>query len=234
MSDASLPASQPARHFGRDASLTALVTFEALAIFVVGPLIGLHDAAAHVFALTFTLLVVAGIFAVSRSTWGGLAVIGTGLLILPLQLLSFYWSDHYLIIVYVLLFIVFFVLLSGLILLHVFRRSRINLHCILGAIAVYLHIGLIFALFNTLLARLIPGAFTMTDALTQEHTGLFAKMVYYSFTTLTSVGFGDITPDHPLTQSVANLEAMTGQLFPAILLARLVSMEIESSRKKGK
>ena len=48
------------------------------------------------------------------------------------------------------------------------------------------------------------------------------------------MGYGDITPVHPLARSLANSEALIGQLYPAILIARLVSMEFESSAKKRK
>ena len=51
-----------------------------------------------------------------------------------------------------------------------------------------------------------------------------------SFVTLTSIGYGDIVPLHPLARSLAILEAVIGQLFPATLLARLVSLELEGRR----
>jgi hypothetical protein len=53
---------------------------------------------------------------------------------------------------------------------------------------------------------------------------------YFSFVTLTTVGFGDVTPLHPLGRSLAMMEALTGQLFPAILIARLVAMSITSRK----
>jgi voltage-gated potassium channel Kch len=49
--------------------------------------------------------------------------------------------------------------------------------------------------------------------------------MYFSFVTLTTVGYGDITPAILASRSMANLEALVGQLYPAILIARLVSME---------
>jgi voltage-gated potassium channel Kch len=52
------------------------------------------------------------------------------------------------------------------------------------------------------------------------------ELTYYSFVTLTTVGYGDITPLIPAARSLAIAEALIGQLFPAILIARLVSMEI--------
>jgi voltage-gated potassium channel Kch len=54
--------------------------------------------------------------------------------------------------------------------------------------------------------------------------------MYFSLTTLTTVGYGVITPALASTRSLANIEALVGQLYPAILIARLVSMEFESSK----
>lgn len=213
----------------RDRSLSALVVFEALAIFVFGPLATVHEASRHIFVFNFCFIVLAGIFAIARYTRLAKAVVGLGILLIPLQPLSLYLGQLWLTSAYILLFVAFLLLLSGVILVHVFRRSRINLHCILGAIAVYLHLGLVFALLGTLLVLHVGDkAYAFADALETEHVRLLSRMIYFSFTTLTSVGFGDITPVFPLARSLANLEGLCGQLFPAILLARLVSMELES------
>jgi voltage-gated potassium channel Kch len=64
-------------------------------------------------------------------------------------------------------------------------------------------------------------------------TRLTHGLAYYSFVTLTTVGYGDITPVHPVARSLAIAEALVGQLYPAILIARLVAMEIESRRRPG-
>ncbi len=80
-----------------------------------------------------------------------------------------------------------------------------------------------------------PSAFTFATILVpNEFHKLQSKLFYFSFITLTSVGYGDIMPVNPASQTVAILEALIGQLFPAILLARLVSLEIENrqSRKR--
>jgi Ion channel len=55
-------------------------------------------------------------------------------------------------------------------------------------------------------------------------------MPYFSFTTLTSTGFGEILPVDPFARSMANLESVVGQLYLAILLARLATMHVESPR----
>lgn len=61
-----------------------------------------------------------------------------------------------------------------------------------------------------------------------EHTPGFIDVLYFTVVSLTTVGYGDITPVHPVARSLAVLEALTGQLYPAILLARLVSLEVQT------
>ena len=58
--------------------------------------------------------------------------------------------------------------------------------------------------------------------------------MYFSFVTLTTTGYGDIVPVHAGARSLANLEAFIGQLYPAVLLARLVSLELTSGSKTPK
>ena len=56
-------------------------------------------------------------------------------------------------------------------------------------------------------------------------------MTYLSFVTLTTIGYGDILPVHPIARSLCTLEAIIGQLYPATLLARLVTLELEDRRQ---
>ena len=57
------------------------------------------------------------------------------------------------------------------------------------------------------------------------------SMVYYSFSTLTSTGYGDLVPVHPLVRSLSNLESVIGQLYPATLLARIVTLQLHGREK---
>jgi Ion channel len=63
----------------------------------------------------------------------------------------------------------------------------------------------------------------MEDSLT-----LASNLIYFSVATLTTIGYGDIVPVHPFVRSLCNLVAIVGQLYPATLLARLVSLEVAS------
>ena len=116
--------------------------------------------------------------------------------------------------------------LQALLLRRVLRDGRINLHRIMGAIGSYLLIGLVFAQAYRLLAYYIPGAFTHNGALS-AYDNLSDSLHYFSFITLTSTGYGDITPVHPYARSLATLEALAGNLFLAVLIARLVAMEMD-------
>ena len=111
----------------------------------------------------------------------------------------------------------------------VFAPGRITYHRIMGAILLYLTIGLTFTALYAFAGLLDQGAFaglTVKDSPTLSST-----MIYYSFGTLTTAGSGSIAPIHPLARSLSNLEAMVGQLYSATLLARIVTLEIEGEGK---
>lgn len=110
----------------------------------------------------------------------------------------------------------------------VYRGGVVTTHRIIGAILLYLLIALIFASLYLFVGGIFPGAFAHLDIVDLPSVG--ADVIYFSLTTLTSVGYGDIFPLHPIARSVCNLEAICGQLYPAILIARLVSLHIEARK----
>ena len=101
----------------------------------------------------------------------------------------------------------------------VFSPGRITYHRIMGAIVIYLSIGMIFTNLDILLARSISNSFSN---LPTDNIGLREALTYFSFGALTTGNFGEIVPIHPIARSLANLESICGQLFPATLLARIV------------
>ncbi len=111
----------------------------------------------------------------------------------------------------------------------VFGPGRVTVHRIVGAIAIYLNVATLFALAYRVIATLGPGRFAFPhSAASPSHT--LADLVYFSFSTLTTTGYGDIVPVDPFARSLANVEAVIGQLFPATLLARLITLELEHRR----
>jgi len=117
-------------------------------------------------------------------------------------------------------------LLGTLLLARVMRDGRMNLNRIMGAIGSYLLIGIVFTQAYRLLAGFVPGAFAVGGT-PADFDLISQKLSYFSFITLTSTGYGDITPVHPYARSLATMEALAGNLFLTVLVARLVGQEID-------
>jgi hypothetical protein len=78
----------------------------------------------------------------------------------------------------------------------------------------------------------IPGAFNIQGhPIPGDTESIQSHLLYFSFITLTTLGYGDIVAVHPMARTLVILEEVTGQLFPAILIARLVSLQVQSQRK---
>ncbi len=108
----------------------------------------------------------------------------------------------------------------------VFGGGRMTSDRIAGAVAVYLLLGLLWALFYGIIAATIPGSFTGIERFSMAESGAQMDFIYFSFVTLTTLGYGDISPVAPIAKTLAWLEAVFGQLFLAVTIARLVSLEI--------
>jgi hypothetical protein len=123
------------------------------------------------------------------------------------------------------------VMLTVVILAKVFGKGPVTAHRVKGAIAVYLLFGMTWALLYGLLDQTLPNAFNLPllgEAFTPERQ---ETLTYFSFITLTTLGYGDITPVHEISRMFVVMEGLIGQLYPATLLARLVSLEIMHREK---
>jgi len=113
--------------------------------------------------------------------------------------------------------------LSWVVIRLVFAPGSIDRYRIVGAIVLYLNIAILFEVFYRLILELSPGAF---NGISNEYNALkwTGDLMYFSMTTLTTVGYGDIAPMHPIARSLSNIEALLGQLYPAIILARIMTL----------
>jgi hypothetical protein len=105
----------------------------------------------------------------------------------------------------------------------VFGPGRVTAHRVRGAIALYLAIAIIFAWLYRLIAGVVPGAFSGLKFVAGQH-GALSPFLYYSMTSLTTLGLGDITPISEFARSLTVLEALLGQIFPAVILARILTL----------
>jgi hypothetical protein len=115
--------------------------------------------------------------------------------------------------------------LAAALLRQVLGPGRVTIARIEGALALYLLIALVFAKLYTMIELELPGAFAMDDPPADPLT-LDRRLTYFSIITQTSTGYGDIAPRHALARSLAALQALGGQVFTAVLLARLVALEL--------
>src|SRR5438093_184387 len=70
-------------------------------------------------------------------------------------------------------------------------------------------------------------SFLLVSGVAAVAAALQPKLVYFSFVTLTTTGYGDFTPVNPVARALSNLESLVGQLYPVVLIARLVAMELQ-------
>jgi voltage-gated potassium channel Kch len=112
----------------------------------------------------------------------------------------------------------------------VYAPGRITFHRLQGAAVLYLNAAIIFSGAFCLIWELNPDAFAIPPAAAGD-LGELATMLYFSLTTLTTTGYGDIVPIDPFARSLANLEAVMGPFYLAITVARLVTLELEDRRR---
>jgi hypothetical protein len=213
-----------------DSLLTALTILLLVMMFVVAPLQALGIFAFQVCELLLAIFLVAGVFVMSGSRTAvaamlvALAMIVTGAVlrirspsILDLNLFAGAW-------------LIVGVTLAWAVARATFAPGRVTYHRVIGAVLLYLTVALIFAAMFTFLGTFDPKAFIGLPV--QDSPKLATQLIYFSLTTLTTTGYGDVAPLHPLARSLCNLEAVFGQLYPATLVARLVTLELAHQDKE--
>ena len=205
----------PRRFWESDRGLSAFLGILVVFLFVLPPLVGPKERGRGlVIDLGFTALLLAGVAALSTRP-----AVRAALFALVVGATAVRWGP----------FSVQATAVAGLVsaaamtlvvLAQAFRAGPVNVHRIQGAVAAYLLLGLVWALAYELVALGAAGAFSGAGLGGAGRPDL----IYFSFVTLTTVGYGDVTPVDPVARSLAVAEALTGQLYPAILLARLVSL----------
>ena len=145
----------------------------------------------------------------------------TILLLLAIPWLFCEWFFPSSVLVYMNFF--FFLYLIVLLVRMVIRSDEITSNTLYGAVCIYLLLGLMWATLYGFINEAFPGAIfsgMLPDA--YHHHKEINELIYFSYTTLTTLGYGDITSVTPVGRLIAVFEAMTGQLFLAFLVARLI------------
>lgn len=214
-----------------DKLLSVLTILLLVLLFVVAPVqaAGFSIAEVEVFGIVVGLIMVGSVLIISASP-ATTAVMLAGFLLNVVVIVARFFRplpyDLYLVAG------AWFIIVSTLgwvVARRVFSPGQVNFHRVVGAVLLYLLIALAFVSLYTLVGIRVPKAFS--GLAFEDNRKLASELIYFSFVTLTSTGYGDIFPVNPIARSLCNLETIIGQLYPATLLARLVTLEIESRRR---
>jgi hypothetical protein len=212
------------RKYG-DWLLTLLTALLVLMIFVFAPLQAKGFYAFQGFAIAGLLVVIGGVMIISASPIA-LALMCVAFVanvaVFVLRLFHPLWPYNLHLLAAAWLIIA--ITVGTIVARAVFRRGRVTYHRIVGAVLLYLLVAVGFASLFAFVGLSIPDAFK--GVAFEDNAALASELFYLSFVTLTTTGFGDIVPVHPLARSLCNIEAIVGQLYPATLLARLVTLEL--------
>ncbi len=209
-----------------ESGLTALLIFTLAYLFVVSAL-GDFSFGALVGRFMFSLIIVTGVIATFRQRWLRFLVI-----ILAVASLTAIWLEHIyhelsLTLLNIAFGLLFLILLLVILIVQVFRTGAVTPHRIRGAIVVYLLLGGMWSFFYFAIALTIPNSFNWpTGMATGNLQAVQQTLTYFSFITLSTTGYGDVTPAIPLTRTLAMFEALAGQLYLVITLTRLVSLAV--------
>ncbi len=182
--------------------------------------------------LVYSLLLLAGVLALTRrKTVQAIFAVVVALIILVRWVRLIFgvtWLGGWDILLSLISSVTFVVVVLG----HVYKEGPITSYRIQGAIVAYILIAMAFSMAYFLVEFLFPGSFRFPPGVMIIDGRSWTHFYYFSIVTLATLGYGDITPIHPIARNLVMVEALIGQLYPAILLARMVSLHVQTRGPK--
>jgi hypothetical protein len=218
-----------------DAGLTFFLISLFLLLFVFYPLSEPKTFRQYLVDAFAMLVMISGVYAVSDRRrlllW---SVIVLALFSLTMQVMPYAYLNRTVLVLNNASTMLFMATVAGAVLYRVLRKGSVTSHRIQGAVAVYLMIGLIWAKAYSIAYILDPSSFDLGDVIGGRedligiNTSGMIRLIYFSFVTMTTLGYGDIAPQSEFAYNLAILQALVGQLYLVVILARLVSLAVTS------
>ena len=205
----------------------ALLFYSLLLTLVAGPLLAALEVDRSLVRVLLEVNVIAAVFGVTGGPrWGTLQLV-LGVLI-AVRFVAWTLGAHGVIVATgPLVAVVAFIATAGA-LRFALTSARVDAEHVYAALSAYLLAGLFFGVLHFEVEHAWPGSFASGDAMLTDFS--LATAIYFSFVTLATLGYGDIVPKSELARGVAMVEAVAGQLYLAVLVARLVSVYARPSR----
>ncbi len=206
-----------------DHGLAALLLVLVAYGFIIYPLACAKDTTNPLAASAFSAVLVLGVLATTGHKGMRMGMVTLAVFAFTSRWLHLLIQAHAVHVIAASASILFFSVLSFLIIKRVFSGGGITIFRICGAMAVYIILGILWGELFVLVYLFDPSSFYFQPS-SQFGEPPVSELLYFSFTTLTTLGVGDILPVRPIARSLTTLEALVGQLYPAVLLARLVTL----------
>jgi hypothetical protein len=214
-----------------DRLLTMLAVLLTLYMFAFAPLHASGLFVFHGFTIGGFLGIIAAMIVISDSRAALVAMLVCAVANVAVILLRlFHPSWPYNLYMLAAAWLVFALALGAVVAYAVFRPGRVTYHRIIGAILLYLLIALAFATLYVFVGLGLPNSFR--GIVFEDNSTVANSVIYFSFVTLTSTGYGDIVPLHPIARSLCSIESVVGILYPATLLGRLVTLAQAQHRNR--
>jgi hypothetical protein len=215
---------QVMRRLGVDRFSTVQLLVALVVLFTGAPFVEEMRGGHLILSILFSMVLLAAVFAVARRKRVLIVAIILAIPAIAGRWINHFWPD----LVHPAVFLVFALVLLAFVIAHmlrfILRAPVVNVEVLCASISVYLMLGLIWSIAYWLVDDLTPGgAFSFNTIRGAETMNGFTGF-YFSFITLSTVGYGDITPVSRIARWLAAMEAMTGLLYVAVLIARLVSL----------
>jgi hypothetical protein len=206
----------------KESGLSGMLILLFIMHFVLIPIFGSHRLFMVILNIFWMLFLMAGIFALAKNQKQALVISIIPVLFIVFGWISIYNTSTIIITTELILTVCTFALLIMLVLIKVFEPGPVTVYRIIGSIVVYMLLANLWAMVYIFLYQNIEGSFQVTLP-PFETNSLQANFLYFSYITITTTGYGEILPLHPLARSLVQIEAMIGVLYPVILIGRLVS-----------
>ena len=227
----------PQGHWGRftefwatEFGLSVFTGLLVLEVFVVSPLATLGVLGTGPIDLIFTLLLICGALALHPGRFLRVLVVILVGIAIALRWVAAWQPMPWVVGMGSILAVATLGCFAAIVLKRVFEAGPVTKHRIHGAVCAYFLFGLMWAAAYAFIGTAFPQAFNVPSGAGLSENPA-SQFVYFSFVTLTTVGYGDITAVHPLARTLVVAEALTGQLFPAIIIGGLVSSALADRPK---